>query len=264
MPSWGFGPETERKQEDYEYIQRVHLRVVSQVQQKHDWAHPGYHLLDFTAGPGMMNGVKGGPLRFVEMARELHPDWRAWFYEQDAESAACLDAHLARYGSEPFERVRVLAADHNEAVPVAEDYLRNLKGAAMGLIYVDTNGTVLPDETVATLARLTKTLRRMDILIYVAATTYKRCRGAFGDSRPGLLDHLAAIGKPHWFVREPHHRHQWSFIFGTRYELYPEMKNIRLYSTASEKGASILGRLTRTVSELGEDGSDEGQMELQW
>lgn len=264
----GQGPETKRKQQHFGVIQPFHFRLADLAMRSPknlSWAGQEYHYVDLTAGPGRYADIIGSPIRFCMNASGQSRDWRAWFCEMNPNHAAQLDEEIASLGEEISSRSEVLPYDHAQGVVYIQRRLYECNGSPFGLVYVDTNGTLQPVEVVRDLVR---PFKQLDVLLYVAAATYKRCRGAFRDEeRPLLSEHLLQIGKKEMLIREPHANWQWTFVLLTNWASYPELRSIDFYNINSKEGRAILDRLDLTASELrqkqsAERDGEEGQLEL--
>jgi hypothetical protein len=87
---------------------------------------------------------------------------------------------------------------------------------------------------------------KVDLLLYMTATTPKRVIGAYGEEGCMSLDRaLEVINKKYWLIRELHTHQQWTFVLGANYE-YPEWRNAEFYRVDSSEGQEILERATLT------------------
>jgi three-Cys-motif partner protein len=246
--SAGYGEGTPRKRHDFKDYQRLHLQVARAVMNRSDWAGDIYHYVELYAGPGRPGGEEGTPLIFVENALEEGGEWNAYFCEIDPESVQRLGTELSTYGRVAFERSAVYPRDHREAVIEIASHIqaRSPGKRAFGLIFADPNGTRL-DEEIESIQTLSEAHPRMDILLYLSATSIKRSRSLFGSS--SLLERLAAIGKQRMLIREPHTEQQWTFVLLTNWGQYPDWRRRSFHDSNSKAGARILEKLELTPKE---------------
>ena len=113
-----------------------------------------------------------------------------------------------------------------------------------GLVYADPIRDEIPHELFTKAAKL---MPRVDLLSYVAATQYKRRRGA-DPGRPFLSDHVRAIGKKFVLIRRPRTAWHWTFILLTNWEI-PEWTRQGFYRLDSETGSQIMDQLNLSTRE---------------
>jgi hypothetical protein len=116
-----------------------------------------------------------------------------------------------------------------------------------GLAYVDDNGEPSWD----TMVRIKELCPYLDILIYYSANMRKRVR-CCGKTymHDQLLDLLALLDKPHWLVREPTIKKEWTFLLGSRYDRLDPIRRLGFWPADSERGKAILRELNFTDKEL--------------
>lgn len=250
--SEGISDQTPRKQSDLRYILSTGFAVHKAIQNRRRWADPTIYHFDLTAGSGIVNGEPGSPVIFWEEAKAAGMSCRAWFCERDKDSAHRLQSNLKAMGADIWCRSRVLNMDYKDGLAEILGALSSIRKPdnqwKYGLLYVDPNGTIL--DGVETIGAFLSALPRIDVLVNVAATTYKRCRKAFADEeRPYLTDHLALLGKKFLHVREPYHHFQWAFCLGTNWADHPEFRSRGFYDVRSLQGAKILQKLDLTTRE---------------
>ena len=92
---------------------------------------------------------------------------------------------------------------------------------------------------------------KLDVLVNCPSTTIKRAAGAFPHiERKNLLENLLAIEKDYWYVREPYHKMQWTFLIGTNWDQFPLFSEIGFYRATSPEGREVLAHLAYTAEEL--------------
>lgn len=241
----GYSACTEQKQSDFRYLVSYHTKVVKRMYERaaalgRPWPYPEYWYFDITAGSGRhpTTGDPGSPLIFAEEAERhgVHATMR--LYDLEPSNCDSLRSELAATKLPCY----VIAGDHNETLipSIPEDPGR----PRLGLLYCDTNGTYPPWPLLADFAKQ-KTTSRIDLLLYVAATTIKRLCGAHRDKGfMPLWDALLTIPKSDWLIRENAGRHQWTFILGTKWSKQQSFKNRDFWRIDSPEGEELLRRLT--------------------
>jgi len=239
----GYSEYTAQKQADFAYLVGYHLNVAGHMitraaANRKTWPPWEYWYFDITAGKGTCpeTDAPGSPLIFATEARQKGVRARALLFEKEPENCASLREHLADY-----PECTVIPGDHTitlmPSIPEADR-------PHLGLLYCDTSGTYPPFPLLAEFAS-NKLTERVDLLLYVSATTIKRCCGAFPDKGFQLLsDGLASISKATWIIREPQGRHQWTFICGSKWEGLSGFPKRGFYKLNTDEGQAILRRLT--------------------
>jgi hypothetical protein len=159
-------------------------------------------------------------------------------YDLEPSNCAALRSELAMTNL-PYH---VFAGDHNATLlpSIPEDPGR----PRLGLLYCDTNGTYPPWDLLAAFAKQ-KTTSRIDLLLYVSATSIKRICGAHRDKGfMPLWDALLTIPKSDWLVREKAGRHQWTFILGTKWTWQKSFESRDFWRIDSPEGEELLRQLT--------------------
>ena len=239
---------TPLKVEHHEAIVSMHLGVVAAVLKRHEWADGTYRYFDLTAGPGRgPDGEPQSPLQFVRAAARAGIDWRAVFVERSPETYRRLNESLPT----SWPCVRVVQGDSRDLLTgLLVQELPRARPNYYGLVYFDPVPGVEMFEVIGRLGEAFRSLRqlaRVDVLMYVSATTIKRLRECCGQTLRGLL---AGLGKRHWFARDTYDsRHQWTFLLGTNWPDMKEYGRIRLFSIDREPGATLFDRLDLTDAE---------------
>lgn len=252
----GYSEDTAVKQRDFSYVLGVLLKV-AQSCMRQEWAHREFLYFDLNAGPGAVGGIEGSPLIFTRLALQLGLPFRAFFFEQDDDSAESLRLALEAV-TPPAERhrLRIVRGDHCHGVPwVLGEHLGVLTSRqrkwAYGLAYGDGNGKT--DAPFAPMADLASAFPRVDLLLNVNATVYKRQRG--GDPAAGfLLDDVSGIRKAHRLIRKPVGIHQWTMVFQTNWSGAPEFGQIGFRNLRSAEGRAIAEKVNFSKREIGVDG----------
>lgn len=249
---------TSQKHDDYRHLIKVHMMITKVIMKKHSgWAASEY--MHFDINPG--DGEAGSPTITTGIANALELPYRAVFIEVDDQNAGNLAARMA-------ENLRVVVehGDHNEVLPyyisnpLVKDKSGRLRGV-YGSLFSDGNGTLPPWEL---LTQFSQAYPKIDLIIYLAATTVKRARTSAKAQRdidlPYLNERIESIGKKNWIVRESQDKHGWTFLIGTNWDAYPDFQKRKLpfWRMASKEGQDILNRITYTHAER----EHEGQLSL--
>lgn len=243
---------TATKLAHFKTILQAHCAIVAAIYRKQG-KDPIYHYFDMNAGCGRYLNYEGSPLVAIDVAKEKGLRLDRLFFEKKKRNAILLQQNT---GAEFVYR------DHRRCLPcvcgIRPDQptgrcekCRKLghdqfNGNGYGLIYHDPTRT--RDISFRTLAVVSEKLPIIDILIYLSATAIKRVSGAFGRER--LQQLLGPIHKKYWFLRQPDSADQWTFIFGTNWKDFPQLKSIGFYSLESPIGKDIFARLDKTKNEF--------------
>jgi len=233
---------TAHKQYALDKILRHQMAICKAVFRSRDWHPPRvYHYYDIYAGCGSNDsvGCQGSPLVFLDAVTDAGIPYDAHCIELGGENASLLKSRVA-------PTIYVHAGDNAQVLP---GLLGTLRGEwNYGTIYADPND--LPPFDLLAEASNNPNAQRIDMLVYLSATNYKRVRKVWG--RDYLTDALAKINKKVWLVSAPVGRSQWAFLFGTNYDKYSDYRAIQFYRVDSPEGAAVLERLTYTTDERGE------------
>jgi len=238
---------TARKQFEFDSIIRKHIAItqsVMKVWDKKGWQYvPEYLYIDATAGPGVYqyNGhiITGSPLIFVKAIRDFKLKYRASCFEVKQDNYETL---LQNINGDIHRNVDVYHGNYEKLLPVVHRFPRSKQ---FGLLYIDPNSGI-PD--VQTIKYVIDKYPLLEILIRYSATNLKR---AFYDGRLSeVIDELIALGKPNWLVGGPTRkdRHQWSFLLGTKADVFTENKfeSINLHPKDSDAARRYFDRLDLT------------------
>ncbi len=241
----GFGECTAAKQADFGYLVRWHLQTVQNIIAKaeregKEWPPPAYWYFDITAGKGRHpeTGDPGSPVIFAQeaWARQIIPSM--FLFEREEENCVA-----RREAMSPWPEVAIHAGDHFDTLL---ESIPDVDRPRLGLLYCDPSGEVPPFNLLAAFAREKRT-SRIDILIYLSATTLKRCAGSRvcrEDGHLRLNEYLSAIPKDDWILREPQSRHQWTFALGTKWSAMPDFPRRGMHKVGTPAGDDLLRRLT--------------------
>lgn len=247
---------TPTKQRFFRGFVRVHLRLCSYVMPK--WGESRYTYFDLNAGPGVNpeTGSDGSPLIFAQEAERSGIEYQAYMMEVNQRSHEALAANLDAAGA---WRAAAIHADHNEYM---KDFMQYGYRKRFGLAYADPTGVVdLPFDL---LANLSFYWRKLDILMMVQGASIKRC--AVVHDYPRLLEQLNYINKRYWLVREPEHKHEFTFLYGTgdivgRSEPpLPTWKREGFYLLDSDDGRRIIDTLNWSKRERKERDGEQLQL----
>lgn len=239
--SVGCSDYTPTKEQHYAKILSAHIALSRSVISKYQWTNRDYLLIDATAGSGIVNGIVGSPLVFLDQAR-LFENWRAVFIEEQKGTYKDLLRSIdQRYGMRDY-RMTVIHGSHVDYISAM-----NPDSKQIGLLYVDPNG-LLNFEAVRI---FTQKITRMEILLSFSATAIKRVNGSpLLEDRYHLEDLLTLKTFAH--IRKPYGNDQWSFLLMSNTPIVKEYKSIDLRSVASTEGAEYLRTMNYTKAELNE------------
>lgn len=261
----GYGVYSASKRSHLSAFLGLHTTIVQNVTSRYDWAHQQYTYIDLNAGTGIHEDDYGSPLIFLGHVKS---GYRAYFVEIEDVAVASLEKNLRsamrdRTNKISFpqgkDSIHLARGDNRVFLPqiteqLRQDYLASRK-SAFGLIFSDENGADIPFDE---LARVYKQphMSRIDVLIYVSATSLKRVMKSCSlTSRLRLNEYIQAINKKHWQVRQPQGQHQWCFLFGTNWDKkgkmgYPELRKQGFFDVSSSEGQEILLKVSHTNEEL--------------
>lgn len=209
------GPCTPLKNEHYRQLLRMHMDIVQQIWNKHEWVEPTYFYWDLTAGPGIspVDKTPQAPLIFADEVICRDMPHQAVFFERSKDTCAALDANLSGYPKD-FHGT-IISGDHRERfLPEVHRLLRRPKACYYGMVYHDPTPCKEALATWKLLADVSTrvNLKYIDFLFYVSATFVKRIRQF---TNLTLQQLLAPFAKQHCLVREPFGQDQWTFILLT-------------------------------------------------
>lgn len=260
------------KQQNYRTILTAQMHMVLAMMRRHTWICPRYLHIDLNAGPGQYSdGMLGSPLIAADICQQLSIAFSSWCIEKEAATYAHLlqgfqarypEKHASLFTVSEHARFRLVHDDAAHALSclmhVIEGHPRwNNLNAIYGMIYTDHNG--LPNFPL--LAQCAEWFARVDILMHVPATVIKRCFYSPANQLDKRLNDLMnGIKKDYWLVREPHNHFQWTFVLGTNWDDFPEFAKIGLYRTDSQRGRSILKKLSLNAKDYAASALDVSQM----
>jgi len=241
----GHGPHTERKQRDFAGGVRTHLAISQAIIGK-GWANPRYAYVDLTAGPGVVDGITGSPILFLEEARRQEVRVRAFLMDQHAASLEALRGRLDALGL--LDGVHLVAGDNGEQVDTVIAALGQRPDTVFGLAYADPNGTEAPWDA---LRHLGWRFRHLDLLLYTSATNKKRVRAAPATTdKTFLVDRLRSLHKQHVLLRSPAGQHQWTFALLTNWRgLLGKFRREQFHDIDSPTGRAIAEHLNFSDNE---------------
>lgn len=245
--------ETKRKEDDFRGILSMHVTICKGIRARYGRpGDPPYLYADLYAGPGHLEfeGQRflGSPLIAQDVLTRAGVPYEAIHFEKDSEVAARLAEAL-------WVPTSLLDTPDPEKAPVYTEACQagfsrwlNERGSQRdrhGLVYADPIRDEIPYEL---LNQAAHHLPKVDLLSYVAATQYKRRRGADPD-RPFLADHVNAVDKKVVLIRRPQTAWHWAFILWSNWENLPEWRNHGFYRLDSELGQQVMDQLNLSTRE---------------
>ncbi len=253
----GFSEYTVDKQNTFRYIIRSLLSSWKfGILPKCRWAR-GYFYIDTTSGEGRdKNGELGSPLIFLDEAKKINVDFSALFIDKVNIRWKKLLLNCQQFYP-LLERKRNIVFRCFDYSKYLEISLQKLipefnKSGKYGLCYVDSNG--IPNLDCFHQIMLWGGFNQIDLLVNLNANSIKRvrCCSKIPEKRT-LEQRLQPLipNKRYWLIKVPenHTGWQWSFLIGTNWDSFPELKNIGFYSLDSSKGKEILYELNYTKKE---------------
>lgn len=244
----GFSDSTEVKQKDFEVIVKTHVKAACMgIINKNKWSDNPYMYFDMNAGPGFYNGISGSPIIFLDEAAKYNNTlFNVFLFESNELNCNELKKNISDRQYPENINIKILNSDS------CLDILNHVPSSGYpkyGLIYSDPTGQVPPFDTLAQISNIHQ-CKQIDIVVNFAAATIKRLRGSkLCSESQTLKDHLSAINKQYWMVREPCSKHQWSFVIGSNWRDFPAFKKQAFYGIESRRGTSILNYLNYSKKE---------------
>jgi hypothetical protein len=233
-----YSEHTRHKQESLQRLLELNIIIVKEMM-KRNYASNFYLHYDIHAGPGKApDGTYGSPLIFLRTAKRLGIKHHAHFYDCDVPTFEKL---LDAVGDNKFANCHM--KDHNEIINKLK--LSKPDDRQYGTIYVDPSDTTLPIDLLVEFGRV---FPKLDVIINFGCAGHKRACKLDGYVR--LDEYLKKI-KPHWAIRKPIGKHQWSMMIGSNFPGgYPAWERQGFYSTRNENGRELLQRLSYTKEDL--------------
>lgn len=251
----GHGPQTAKKHETFRKLLDLHAEIYKNIYNLHfrnssRWRpSPTYHYFDINAGDG--DGSPSIAQDILSKKFKSDIDYDCTFYEYNETNAQKLEE---RFGCDP--KCSVKAVSHDELTqlqyPLKGDY---------GLVYHDPNGVKDSGDNkqlnLELLKRLSgdKRFARVDILIYVSATNWKRWVTYMGTHRNLVDEILGNARKEYGLVHELETAHQWTFLYLTNWDKIRDWQNERFYRLDSSEGRAIIDKMNKTAEQQATDGS---------
>ena len=230
----GYSEYTQGKLFAFAGILEMHAKICRRIQSK--YPRTPYYYIDLNAGVGSVAGQPSS----VPIAKRILDEhlMDRFIYAVDinpnAPAALAGQACEAAWGDN-----RVIAPMWIERIPKYP--------SAYGLIFHDPNDLVDFD----LLGRLYEQpqTQKVDLLIYMSATTWKRYRTGSSKRIASLIVELGRINKRYWIVRDPRGKHQWTFLLGTNWQDFPYWERGGFYRVDGREGSRVLAKLSETSEE---------------
>lgn len=243
----GRSEETPIKHAHFKAQMAAHANTTAAILKKYPgWANPFYLYIDINAGDGGTKDDPGSPLIAINILRNTRGmQYRALLIELDEGHAATLERRVAY-----AHHATVKQGDHNI---VLREYIQEAHKPekTYGLLFADPNGI---DPAWDLLADFAEVFPKVDIMIYIAATSLKRVRlwknNNGYEAEPCLAEHIDSIGKKHWIIREPRGVQQWTFLIGTNWKALPRYEKFGFYQLTAPQGQRVLQKTNYTAEEL--------------
>jgi len=194
-PGQGQGQTTRDKEIGFDAVMRRNARLAKNVMRKNKWVEYSYWHFDLNAGKGWNDTaqVLGSPILAIHAIRDYFQDKHFCFFVDISGDA--IGSLSVRKEIDPERHFLHLGdnSDFASSIP----HLIKAKGEkpyfALGSVYCDPNATDVPMDALAALA---KECNRLDIIINVQCTSFKRTGSAFPISSLHLM-----LQKKYWLIR---------------------------------------------------------------
>jgi hypothetical protein len=215
--------------------------------------YPFFHF-DIFAGSGWNSEAEciGSPVAFVrEASAQGIVNFRAHFCDINQSACGALLNHR-EIGWD--ERCFIHHGDNSGLVLAIPDLIRAAgddPAEAIGTVVVDPNGCDVPIEDLAMLNRLAP---KLDVILNVGATSFKRVRkykeNHGHDDAIDLRFLMDRIGKAHWQIREPQGRNQWTLLVGRNGVRAGSHRALGFHDVESDYGQHLFNVCNLTPEEL--------------
>lgn len=234
----GSSENTPIKQRHFRQIVATHLRICQSILKKNpQWLSDMYHYIDAYGGSGSGPGGSGSPVIFCEESSKLRIKSFALVHEINDDARFSLHTKMFPYRDDVY----VLIKEDCRSLEFRDNSKKRL-----GMLYADPNG--LPHWDVLQKAFDIKANRMLDLVLHLPGTMVKRCVGM--TCHKSLGEHLSAIDKQFWIVREPYGSWHWTFVIGTNWDAFPKFSHIGFHRIDSPKGAEIFEQIHYTKEQL--------------
>lgn len=251
----------------------MHAKIVKGLlRKKNRQLKKRYFYIDLNAGSGIYNGIKGSPIVLLDAISGAHifEPFDVYLCEINTESAhkllqTCIskmdrpsvaqNGRMCEVSSFKGDSLCVINKDNVSWVnDIVSSGRYDEEPYYVGMIYSDPNGC----ETFNNIARLSKmkALGMVDVLMHLSATTIKRVAGV-NPNTTRLLDGIQSINKKYWWIRKPYGQFQWTFIIGTNWQRFPNLKTFGFYRIDTPEGLEILNFTHYTQQEAQEQFPNE-------
>ena len=225
----------------------MHINVARHTILRHAWRPGTYQYIDLNAGAGRViyeDGTQGSTsglkaVMKLTYLQELDPPmlYHAHLIDNYAPNCETLRAH---HQIQDNPDVTVYCGDNREVVQTI-----SIPKGSLGLVSSDSN-TLMGDLPIFDALAARPEFYRMDFLIYLSASNYKRDRRA--NDRELLADRLFRL-KPYWYVQEPYDKHQKTFLLGSNWDSFKRWQRLKFAPVRTDVGRGYLERINLTEKE---------------
>lgn len=230
---------TPQKQDAFKKAIGLHMDIVQKIWKKYPGANQVYRYFDLHGGMGVdPDGNEGSPLIFKRIADEKKVKFRARVWEGHSETYASLQSH-----TKDIQGMTVYHEDHND---MDRSYLLPCDRKAYGVAYVDPSNAEVPIEA---LLKIRDCYPKVDFMIYIAAASYKRQVNQ--KDYEDLASVLHSL-KPHWIIRKPIQKFQWTFLIGSSWFNFPDWKAEGFHKFLTAEGGTYFEQACYTKTQIRE------------
>jgi hypothetical protein len=238
---------TPTKHNHFKALFAMHTDIARNTILRWSWRPGVYQYIDLNAGAGRViyedgtQGTTSGLRAVIRLSslQEQEPPliYHAHLIDNYAPNCEALRAH---YDIRDNPDVTVYCGDNREVIQTI-----SIPRGSLGLVSSDSN-TLMGDLPIFDALAARPEFYRMDFLIYLSASNYKRDRRA--NDREFLTDRLFRL-KPYWYVQEPYDKHQKAFLLGSRWDNFKKWQSLKFAPVQTEIGREYLERINLTEKE---------------
>lgn len=244
----GYSEYTTQKMYNFKKIAEMHVGICQGIISRKSWCDSRYFYMDLTAGTGVIPGtdLPNCAKTMIATLRQKYIQFQAHLIDQN-------NITTLRNNLDSSPALYYYPDDHNQVIKnIIPKYLPK---PSYGLIFYDPNSPGIINGHWQSLNSISDIyndyphLKQVDFMMYLSGTAIKRVRHL---TQKKLQDWLAMLDKKYWVVRKPKGPWQWTFILGTNWNAYPNIKSIGFHPSDTSEGGDIFDTINLTNEELKE------------